>query len=103
MNFFSSPDADESLFEIIFNKTIFSLMRLVPEQYLWVNYIKNRVHDFNYLGNNARGKELTSLSERYYINNFIPFSSKQLGFVCLSIAMNIIIRVEVLFIIFPIG
>ncbi|MBT0718358.1 hypothetical protein HGT71_08805 [Rosenbergiella epipactidis] len=81
LNFFSSPDADENLFEIIFNKTIFSLMRLVPEQYLWVNYIKNRVHDFNYLGNNARGMELTSSSERYYINNFIPFSSEQLGFV----------------------
>ena len=81
LNFFSSPVADESLFEVIFNKTIFSLMRLVPEQYLWINYIKKRVHDFNYSGNNARGVDLTSLSERYYINNFIPFSSEQLGFV----------------------
>ena len=81
LNFFSSPVADESLFEVIFNKTIFSLMRLVPEQYLWVNYIKSRVCNFNYLGNRIRGIEVTSSSERYYINNFIPFSSEQLGFV----------------------
>ena len=81
LNFFCSPLADESLFEVIFNKYLFSLMNLVPEQYLWVNYIKSRVCHFDYIGNKYRGTDITASSEKYYMNNFIPFSCAQLGFV----------------------
>ncbi|WP_241602669.1 WavE lipopolysaccharide synthesis family protein [Rosenbergiella nectarea] len=81
LQFFDAPIVDESIFEVIFNGAVFSLMHFVPEQHLWVNYIKSKIPNFNYLGNKSRNKEITLLSEKYYINNFIPFSCDQLGFV----------------------
>lgn len=80
LNYFDAPLADESIFDIIFNKSIFSLMSLVPEQYLWVSYIKKMNASFDYKGNKEKLKEITFVSEKYYINNFIPFSCQQLGF-----------------------
>lgn len=80
LNYFDVSLADESIFDVIFNKSIFSLMSLVPEQYLWVSYIKKMNATFNYNGNKEKSKEITFISEKYYINNFIPLSCQQLGF-----------------------
>jgi len=80
LNYFDAPLADESIFDVIFNKSIFSLMSFVPEQYLWVNYIKKMNTTFDYKGNKENLRDNNFISEKYYINNFIPFSCHQIGF-----------------------
>ena len=81
LRLFGAPLAEESIFYPIFDFSIFSLMKYVPEQYFWIyciNKSKNRNNIF--LGNGHNNKYSKFLSENYYINNFIAFDCNQLGF-----------------------
>ena len=77
---FDIPLADESIFEVCFCFSIFSLMRYVPEQYLWVKYIEKMTGLIEFQGNRFSSEKLKVTSENFYINNFIPYSSEALGF-----------------------
>lgn len=80
LDLFEIPLADNSIFEICFCFSIFTLMKYVPEQYLWVRYIEKKSGSIEFPGNAVSSKTLRERSEKYYVNNFIPYSSKQLGF-----------------------
>lgn len=77
---FSAPLAEENIFNPIFDFSIFSLMKYVPEQYFWVYCINKKNQGNVFLGNGYSNKYSRVLSEKYYINNFIPFDCNQLGF-----------------------
>lgn len=77
---FDIPLADESIFEVCFCFSIFSLMRYVPEQYLWVKYIEKVTGVSEFPGNRFTSEKLKKASERFYINNFVPYSCEALGF-----------------------
>ncbi len=77
---FDIPLADESIFEVCFCFSVFSLMRYVPEQYLWVKYIEKMTGVSEFPGNRFSSEKLKVTSEKFYINNFVPYSSEVLGF-----------------------
>lgn len=81
IDLFDLPLADNKIFEVIFRFPIFSLMKYVPEQYIWVMYIKKKIGKEVFLGNDHYNKKLMLLSEEYYINNFVPLNCQQLGFI----------------------
>ncbi|MBT0727906.1 hypothetical protein HGT73_11075 [Rosenbergiella australiborealis] len=78
---YCTPLVDRSIFEVTFNYSLFSLMKYVPEQFIWVNYLKKKMNGLQFSGNKENSKKLMLLSERLYINNFIPLSCYQLGFI----------------------
>jgi len=80
LDLFDIPLADSSVFEVCFCFSIFSLMRYVPEQYLWVRYIEKIKGRVEFPGNAVFTETLRERSEKYYVSNFIPYSSEQLGF-----------------------
>lgn len=80
LDLFDIPLADESIFEVCFCFSIFSLMRYVPEQYIWVKYIEKVTGVNEFPGNCFTSEHLKKTSENFYINNFIPYSSEALGF-----------------------
>ncbi len=80
VDLFDIPLADSTVFEVCFCFSIFSLMRYVPEQYLWVKYIEKISGRIEFPGNAVFTEALRERSEKYYVSNFIPYSSEQLGF-----------------------
>ena len=77
---FDIPLADSSVFEVCFCFSIFTLMRYVPEQYIWVKYIEKVSGNMEFPGNRFASETLRERSENYYINNFIPYASEMLNF-----------------------
>lgn len=80
LDLFDIPLADKSIFEVCFCFSIFSLMRYVPEQYIWVRYIEKMTGVNEFPGNSFTSEKLKEASEKFYINNFVPYSSEDLGF-----------------------
>lgn len=72
--------ANSDLFKICASKFFFSVMNFAPEQYIWVNCIKEKTGRMVFSGNAERTSELVSDSERYYVSNYIPYTAEQLGF-----------------------
>lgn len=77
---FDVPLADECVFENISRACFLSFMKYVPEQYIWVQCIANRINKIIYLGNKHYNKSLVDLSEKYFINNFVALAPSQIGF-----------------------
>ncbi len=80
LDLFTIPLADSSIFEVCFCFSIFTLMRYVPEQYLWVTYIEKVSGNVGFPGNTVSSEALREKSEKYYVNNFIPYPGEMLGF-----------------------
>lgn len=56
-------------------------MKFVPEQYIWIECIKKiKKMDEIFPGNFNYSQKYLEESECYYVNNFIPFDMKDLGF-----------------------
>lgn len=81
LKIFDIPLADETIFKRCESLRNTCYMRYVPEQYIWVECIKKHkgLEDF-FPGNFNNSKDWLEKSERFYFNNFIPYSAKQLGF-----------------------
>ena len=77
---FDIPLADESIFSDIARTCFLSFMKYVPEQYIWVRCIENKMGRVVYRGNEFYNESLVELSEKFYVNNFIALSPNQLGF-----------------------
>lgn len=77
---FDVPLADESIFSNIARTCFLSFMKYVPEQYIWVRCIENKMGEVVFRGNGFYDESLVALSEKFYVNNFIVLSPNQLGF-----------------------
>lgn len=77
---FDIPLADTSIFTDVSRACFLSFMKYVPEQYIWVRCIENKLGRTAYSGNNSYDHQVISLSENYYVNNFIALSPSQIGF-----------------------
>ena len=80
INFYAVPLADKQLFKTVIIGSIFTLLKYVPEQYMWVFCIKNKTNKLVFTGNDDNSQKSKFLSENYFINNFIPLNCFQLGF-----------------------
>ncbi len=78
---FSVKLADENIFESHRRKCFFTLMRLVPEQYLWVNCIKAFKKVDVYGSNKDFSEKFLIESERFYVNNFYVLEPETVQFV----------------------
>ncbi|HBZ15804.1 MAG TPA: WavE lipopolysaccharide synthesis [Pantoea sp.] len=77
---FDVPLAKGDIFSVSRRCYFYSMMRFVPEQYIWVNCIKNVTNQYPFLGNSYFSNELVVLSENYYVNNFYLVESKEMDF-----------------------
>lgn len=77
---FDIPLANDSIFSNISRACFLSVMKYVPEQYMWVHCINKRTGNIVYLGNDHYNNKCIELSERYYINNFVALAPSQIGF-----------------------
>lgn len=80
LSLFDLKLADKSIFRNISRVCFLSFMKYVPEQFIWISCIENKIGKIVYAGNEFYDKPSIELSERYYVNNFIVFSPEQLGF-----------------------
>lgn len=80
LSLFNVPLVTNDIFKLSRTLTHFSTMALFPEQYIWVNCIRKLQGKLVYKENLFRNEALVSLSERYYVNNFITHSAAELGF-----------------------
>ncbi|HDM8439128.1 WavE lipopolysaccharide synthesis family protein [Yersinia enterocolitica] len=80
LSLFNVPLVTNDIFKLSRTLTHFSTMALFPEQYIWVNCIRKSQGKLVYKENLFRNEALVSLSERYYVNNFITHSAAELGF-----------------------
>ncbi|MDQ1214270.1 WavE lipopolysaccharide synthesis family protein [Pantoea anthophila] len=72
--------AQSEIFESFTKSYFFTMMKLVPEQYLWVNCI-NKEKNINIYRSNAEiSEEKIIESEKYYVNNFYVFDASAVGF-----------------------
>lgn len=78
---FNIPLATEDLIKKCNSVRNTCFMKLVPEQYIWVQCIKiSRSTDtFDYSNFTYDEKEIEK-SEQYYLNNFVPYTAEELGF-----------------------
>ncbi|KDA94790.1 WavE lipopolysaccharide synthesis family protein [Pantoea agglomerans] len=72
--------AQNDIFQTFTKSYFFTMMKLVPEQYLWVNCIKKVKKIDVYPSNAELSEENIVESEKYYVNNFYVFSSETVGF-----------------------
>lgn len=72
--------ADSDIFESFTQSYFFTMMKLVPEQYIWVNCIKKVKGIDIYSRNELISEDKIIESERYYVNNFFVFSPFSVGF-----------------------
>lgn len=77
---FDIPLADDSIFTDVSRACFLSFMKYVPEQYIWVCCIENKLGRGIYSGNSDYDRQVIKLSENYYVNNFIALSPSQIGF-----------------------
>lgn len=81
LSFFDIPLADESIFKHCKSIMNVCYMRFAPEQYLWVKNLERSIPGFEFLGNFSKNSVDLQLSEKMYLNNFLPLDSARLGFV----------------------
>lgn len=72
--------ANNDIFENITKSYFFTMMKLVPEQYLWVNCINKVKKTDVYTSNKKISAEKIVESERFYVNNFYVFRASSVGF-----------------------
>lgn len=77
--YFSAPLATDTLFSPAFSKGLWTAWRYVPEQWLWVNAIKQKKFATVFDGNFQSSPELIEKSEQFFLANFIPLSAGQLA------------------------
>ncbi|QBR52427.1 MULTISPECIES: WavE lipopolysaccharide synthesis family protein [Erwinia] len=77
---FSIPLATEEIFQHCRSLMNSCYMKFVPEQYVWTQCIEQVIGKSVFQGNYHRDISDVRNSECYYLNNFIPYSSKALGF-----------------------
>jgi hypothetical protein len=81
---FNIDPCTNDIFSPYYRLCFFSIMKLVPEQYLWVNCIK-KIKGVDVLEKNQKITEQDiEKSESYYVNNFICYSPEALGLVWLK-------------------
>ncbi|WP_118986071.1 WavE lipopolysaccharide synthesis family protein [Photorhabdus sp. CRCIA-P01] len=80
LSLFDAPYADSSIFGSFSRNCFHSLMKYVPEQYIWTQCISKVRGAPVYNGNGCYNEQIIQLSEKYYVNNFIPFSAAELNF-----------------------
>ncbi|WP_174851142.1 WavE lipopolysaccharide synthesis family protein [Yersinia artesiana] len=80
LSLFNVPLVTNDIFKLSRTLTHFSTMALFPEQYIWISCIRQLHGKLVYKENLFRNEELVSLSECYYVNNFIAHSTNELGF-----------------------
>lgn len=80
MSLFDIELADERIFNISKYGYFYTIMDYVPEQYIWVKCIEKQKKIRVFHGNSQKEKKLICESEKYYMNNFIPFDSSQISF-----------------------
>lgn len=81
LSIFSVKLANSDIFEKSSRLILHSLMRYVPEQYIWVSCIENHHRKEIYRGNKFYNRRLVEESEQFLVNNFIFYSADELGFV----------------------
>lgn len=72
--------ARDEIFEVSRRGYFYTMMKLVPEQYLWINCIERETGNKPFDGNAYFSEELVNLSEKYYVNNFYLISSEDVDF-----------------------
>jgi hypothetical protein len=77
---FNIPLGDESLIGMCKSWRNSCYMLLVPEQYLWLKCIETVTGVKEMERNFTNDSIKIERSERFYLNNFVPFNSKDLGF-----------------------
>lgn len=77
--FFSAPLAGPELFHPSAMPGLWSAWRFVPEQWLWVHAIHRATGHHVFAGNFHHTPQQIIDSERYFLANFVPYSSRQLG------------------------
>lgn len=80
MKLFDIELAQKDIFQSFTKSYFFTMMKLVPEQYLWVNCIKKIKRKNVYQSNALISEENIIESERYYVNNFYVFHASSVGF-----------------------
>ncbi|QKN79783.1 WavE lipopolysaccharide synthesis family protein [Scandinavium goeteborgense] len=78
--FFSAPLATKALFKPVSAPGLWSAWRYVPEQWFWVHAIGKVTNRKVYEGSLRSSPKLVTLSEKYYLANFISYSPSKLGF-----------------------
>lgn len=78
LSFFSAPLMTTESFGVFSKGLLSSVLRLVPEQYLWLHRLQQS-HRINYIGVPSHSKEDCVESERFYLSNFIPLTPDELG------------------------
>lgn len=76
--FFSAPLADSGLFSPSSMQGLWCAWRYVPEQWFWIHSIQQATGKTVYEGNFTYTPEYIEASGRYYLANFVPFSSRTL-------------------------
>lgn len=77
---FDIPLADRHIFMNVYRACFLSFMKYVPEQYIWIKCIENKIDEIIYAGNQSYNNSVVNDSEHYYINNFLALSPQQMGF-----------------------
>lgn len=73
--------ADENIFQSYRRTYFFTMMKLVPEQYLWVNCInKSRIYNV-YESNEEFTEKKIIESEKFYVNNFYVLEPNDVDFI----------------------
>ncbi|WP_456310193.1 WavE lipopolysaccharide synthesis family protein [Serratia proteamaculans] len=80
LKMFDVEFANESIFSENRRLCFYTMMKYVPEQYIWVKCIEKVLNKKTFSGNHEYNSFLIGESEKYYVNNFIPFSAHQLSF-----------------------
>ncbi|MGP4123818.1 MAG: WavE lipopolysaccharide synthesis family protein [Sodalis sp. (in: enterobacteria)] len=80
MRIFDIALADDKIFKISRIGCLYAIMDYVPEQYIWVKCIEKHKKIAVFHGNSKSEKRLIVESERYYMNNFIPFNKNEISF-----------------------
>ncbi|MFP3524598.1 WavE lipopolysaccharide synthesis family protein [Pantoea sp. SIMBA_072] len=78
--FFSAPAAGPTLFSPSSLPGLGCPWRFVPEQWFWVHAIYRATGRWVYDGNFRHAEGSVADSEQWYLANFVPFSSRALGF-----------------------
>ncbi|RAX12737.1 WavE lipopolysaccharide synthesis family protein [Photorhabdus bodei] len=77
---FSIELANKDIFQTHTRMYFYTMMRFVPEQYIWVKCIEKQKGYRIFPGNQSHSNELIEESERFYVNNFFVADSNTLGF-----------------------
>ncbi|WP_312141450.1 WavE lipopolysaccharide synthesis family protein [Pantoea septica] len=77
---FKADLASQEIFQIAQRRYFYTMMKYVPEQYIWIECIKMVTGKVPFKGNQYFSNELISISESYFVNNFYLIENKEVDF-----------------------